>query len=190
MSKETNNNQNDVSSTSSSNDSASEENTLKKTLYPSKMYKEAASLPIIDSLLKTTDSNKKLFTNDDHVIILTSGSLTSFNDQDDDEKSTRLNSIAHYLCCFCRCCKITNTMFWSWLSIFCCCCPLLGGISLYCTYKSNKYKLKQKYDLADRYSSYAEKLNIASLIFGVLFYAVIFFMLTLVLFMYWRHSYA
>lgn len=74
----------------------------------------------------------------------------------------------------------------SWLSIFCCCCPLLGAISLYLTHRSRKYKLKQKYDLAEKYSNYAEKLNIAALIFGVIFYAIAFFLVTLVIFMFWR----
>lgn len=74
----------------------------------------------------------------------------------------------------------------TWLSIFCCCCPLLAGISLYLTKRSNKFKLKQKYELADKYSNWAEKLNIASLILGIIFYAIAFFMITLVIFMYWR----
>ncbi|CAF0948356.1 unnamed protein product [Brachionus calyciflorus] len=74
----------------------------------------------------------------------------------------------------------------SWLTIFCCCCPLLGGISLIMNHRSKKYKQKQKYELADRYSGYAEKLNIAALILGIIFYAIGFFILTLVLFIYWK----
>ena len=93
--------------------------------------------------------------------------------------------------CSCFCCYTTNPhqnqpIFCSWLTIFCCCCPLLGGISLLLNYRSKQYKNKQKYELADRYSGYAEKLNIAALIFGVIFYAIGFFILTLVLFIYWK----
>lgn len=95
-----------------------------------------------------------------------------------------------YYSCFCCYSTTSNTnqtpFIWSWLSIFCCCCPLLGAISLYLTHRSKKFKLKQKYDLAEKYSNYAEKLNIASLIIGVIFYAIAFFFITLVIFMYWR----
>lgn len=84
-----------------------------------------------------------------------------------------------YYSCFCCYSTTSHTnqtpCIFSWLSIFCCCCPLLGGISLYLTHRSKKFKLKQKYDLAEKYSNYAEKLNIASLIFGVIFYAIAFF---------------
>jgi hypothetical protein len=95
-----------------------------------------------------------------------------------------------YYSCFCCYSTTSNTnqtpFIWSWLSIFCCCCPLLGAISLYLTHRSKKFKLKQKYDLAEKYSNYAEKLNIASLVIGVIFYAIAFFFITLVIFMYWR----
>jgi hypothetical protein len=74
----------------------------------------------------------------------------------------------------------------SWLSIFCCCCPLLGAVSLLLTHRSRKLNQKQKYEQAEKYSNYAEKLNIAALIFGVIFYAIAFFMITLVIFMFWR----
>lgn len=99
-------------------------------------------------------------------------------------------SIYDFLCS-CFCCYTTNPhqnqpLFCSWLTIFCCCCPLLGGISLLLNYRSKQYKNKQKYELADKYSGYAEKLNIAALIFGVIFYAIGFFILTLVLFIYWK----
>jgi len=105
------------------------------------------------------------------------------------------SSIFNYLIKFyysCFCCYSTTShtnhtpLIWSWLSIFCCCCPVLGGLSLFLTHRSKMYKRKQKYDLADKYSNYAEKLNIASLIFGVIFYAIAFFLITLVIFMYWR----
>ena len=127
---------------------------------------------------------------DDNLVILSTSANSLSTTVSSSTFSRRLeeNRFLRYLCFLCTCCKTTNTIFWSWLSIFCCCCPLLGLCSLYCTYKSKKYKLKQKYDLSDKYSSYAEKLNIASLIFGILFYAVAFFIITLVLFMYWRHS--
>jgi hypothetical protein len=95
-----------------------------------------------------------------------------------------------YYSCFCCYSTTSNTnqtpFIWSWLSIFCCCCPLLGAVSLYLTHRSKKFKMKQKYDLAEKYSNYAEKLNIASLIIGVIFYAIAFFFITLVIFMYWR----
>lgn len=101
-----------------------------------------------------------------------------------------LQKIYDFLCS-CFCCYTSNPhqnqpIFCSWLTIFCCCCPLLGGISLLLNYRSKQYKNKQKYELADRYSGYAEKLNIAALIFGVIFYAIGFFILTLVLFIYWK----
>lgn len=101
--------------------------------------------------------------------------------------------IEFYYSCFC--CYSTSPhnhtpMLCSWLTIFCCCCPFLGGISLYLNHRSKRYKLKEKYDLADKYSNYAEKLNIAALIFGVIFYAIAFFIITLVLFMYWRHHHS
>jgi hypothetical protein len=96
----------------------------------------------------------------------------------------------------CSCCYLTSNyspssngstpFICSWLSIFCCCCPILGAISLFLNARSKKYKLKQKYELAERYSGYAEKLNIAALIFGVIFYAIAFFIITLVIFMFWR----
>jgi hypothetical protein len=102
--------------------------------------------------------------------------------------------VSFYYSCFC--CYLTSNysanspnttpFVCSWLSIFCCCCPFLGAISLFLTHRSRKYKLKQKYDLAEKYSNYAEKLNIAALIFGVIFYAIAFFLVTLVIFMYWR----
>lgn len=93
--------------------------------------------------------------------------------------------------CSCFCCYSPNSqnnqpLVCSWLTIFCCCCPILGGISLFLNHRSKKYKQKQKYELADRYSSYAEKLNIAALILGIIFYAIGFFILTLVLFIYWK----
>ena len=97
----------------------------------------------------------------------------------------------YYSCCCCYSTTLqTNQtpLIWSWLSIFCCCCPILGCISLYFTRRSKKLKLKQKYELADKYSSCAEKLNIASLIFGVIFYAIAFFIITLLAFMFWRHN--
>lgn len=124
--------------------------------------------------------------NDDNLVILSTSFSSSLNS--DSEPKNALQRLMYYLCCCCRCCNVSNTIFWSWLSIFCCCCPLLGGISLYLTRRSNKLKMKQKYELADKYSNCAEKLNIASLIFGILFYAFAFFMVTLVIFMYWRHS--
>ena len=98
--------------------------------------------------------------------------------------------VRFYYSCFCCYSTTSHTnqtpLIWSWISIFCCCCPLLGGVSLFLTHRSKKYKLKQKYALAEKYSNYAEKLNIASLIFGVIFYAIAFFLITLVIFMYWR----
>lgn len=128
---------------------------------------------------------------DDQLVILNTSFHSSFTSSSSSTFSRRLeeNRFLRYLCFCCTCCKTKNTMFWSWLSIFCCCCPLFGLFSLYCTYKSKKYKMKQNYELSDRYSSYAEKLNIAALIFGVLFYAVLFFIITLLLFMYWgKHN--
>ena len=128
---------------------------------------------------------------DDHLVILNASThSSSTNLSSTFSRRIEESRFLRYLCFCCTCCKTTNTIFWSWLSIFCCCCPLLGLCSLYLTYKSKKYKQNQKYELSDRYSSYAEKLNIASLIFGILFYAVAFIIITLVLFMYWRHSYA
>lgn len=96
--------------------------------------------------------------------------------------------VKFYYSCFC--CVSTSQdkplLCCTWLSIFCCCCPLLAGVSLYFTKRSKRFKLKQKYELADKYSNWAEKLNIASLIIGIIFYAIAFFMITLVIFMYWR----
>jgi hypothetical protein len=125
--------------------------------------------------------------------ISTSSSDDYDNDSHDHNCSIRTKSkiqkfIAKYVCFLCYCCKITNTMFWSWMSIVCCCCPLLGAISLYFTHKSKQYKLKQNYFLSDKYSNYSEKLNVASIIFGILFYAFAFFIITLLLFMHWRHN--
>jgi hypothetical protein len=92
-------------------------------------------------------------------------------------------------CCYSTTSHAPHTpLCWSWLSIFCCCCPLLGLISLYFTHKSKKLKLKNKYEEAEKYSGYAEKLNIAALIFGVIFYAIAVFIITLVIFMYWRKT--
>ena len=134
---------------------------------------------------------------DDVINILNDNS--SINSSISSTTSNRLSSccssiierlVKFYYSCFC--CYSTTShqshtpMIWSWLSIFCCCCPLLGAISLYLTHRSKMFKLKQKYDLAEKYSNYAEKLNIASLIFGVIFYAIGFFIITLVIFMYWR----
>ena len=85
--------------------------------------------------------------------------------------------------CSCFCCYST-----SWLSIFCCCCPLLGCLSLYFTNRSKKLKLKHNYAKAERYSDYAEKLNIAALIFGIIFYAIAIFLIALVINMYWRNN--
>ena len=85
--------------------------------------------------------------------------------------------------CSCFCCYST-----SWLSIFCCCCPLLGCLSLYFTNRSKKLKLKHNYAKAERYSDYAEKLNIAALIFGIIFYAIALFLIALVINMYWRNN--
>lgn len=97
-----------------------------------------------------------------------------------------------YYSCFCCYSTTSNTnqtpFIWSWLSVFCCCCPILGCISLYLTNRSKKFKLKQKYDLAEKYSNYAEKLNIASLIFGVIFYAIVFFLICIFIFMHWRQT--
>lgn len=76
----------------------------------------------------------------------------------------------------------------TWLSVFCCCCPLLGCVSLYLTRRSEQLKLSQKHVLADKYSSIAEKLNIAALIIGVILYACAVFIITLLIFMYWRHE--
>ena len=92
-------------------------------------------------------------------------------------------------CCYSTTSHTSHTPFiWSWLSIFCCCCPLLGGISLYLTHRSKKLKLKQKYELAEKYSNYAEKLNIASLIVGIIFYAIAFFIIKHVILIYWKHT--
>lgn len=97
----------------------------------------------------------------------------------------------YYKCCCCYASGQDEKPFiCTWVSIFCCCCPLLGCISLYLTHRSRKYKSKQNYDLADKYSNCAEKLNIASLICGIIFYAIAFFMITLVLFMYWRPNHS
>lgn len=96
--------------------------------------------------------------------------------------------VRFYYSCFC-CVSSSHDkplLCCTWLSIFCCCCPLLAGVSLYLTKRSKRFKLKQKYELADKYSNWAEKLNIASLILGIIFYAIAFFMITLVIFMYWR----
>lgn len=141
-----------------------------------------------DDKYQTRNSTQQLY--NDNLVILNNSMHSTTTFSSSFSRRIQENRFLRYLCFCCTCCKTTNTIFWSWLSIFCCCCPLLGGISLYFTHKSRKYKLKQKYDLSDKYSNYAEKLNIASLIFGVLFYAVAFFIITLVLFMYWRHSYA
>ncbi len=157
-------------------------------------------------ILKVNSSLKSPATLNIGTIVTTqlkksNNSNSTYGDYDDDNsnnnghricsmrnKSKTKECASKYLCFCCYCCKITNTVFWSWLSIVLCCCPLLGAISLYFTQKSKQYRLKQNYLLADKYSNYSEKLNVASLIFGVLFYACAFFIITLLLFMHWRHN--
>ncbi|RNA37283.1 hypothetical protein BpHYR1_011216 [Brachionus plicatilis] len=130
---------------------------------------------------------------DDFVNILNDNSSISTSTSSNRRSNCllRLLQRIYDFLCSCFCCYTSNPqqnqpIFCSWLTIFCCCCPLLGGISLLLNYRSKQYKNKQKYELADRYSGYAEKLNIAALIFGVIFYAIGFFILTLVLFIYWK----
>ena len=140
----------------------------------------------------------------DDVVNILNGETSSINSLGSSDTSLTLTNccskffnklMAFYYSCFC--CYLSNNynpsaaggqtpFVCSWLSIFCCCCPILGAVSLYLTHRSRKYKLKQKYELAEKYSNYAEKLNIAALIFGVIFYAIAFFLITLVIFMFWR----
>lgn len=126
----------------------------------------------------------------DHSSLNSSICSSSSSSTADKNCCTRLfsNLVKFYYSCFCcvSTTQDTSLMCCTWLSIFCCCCPLLAGVSLYFTKRSKRFKLKQKYELADKYSSWAEKLNIASLIIGIIFYAIAFFMITLVIFMYWR----
>ena len=137
---------------------------------------------------------------DDIANILTSNDNSSINSSLS-SSSNRFNNCCSsimenlnrcYYSCFCCYSTTSHTnqtpFIWSWLSVFCCCCPILGCISLYLSNRSKKFKLKQKYDLAEKYSNYAEKLNIASLIFGVIFYAIIFFLICIFIFMHWRQT--
>jgi len=147
------------------------------------------------------DGKRRRASDNEIVNILNHRSLDSSICDDDDSSSS--SSANHKNCCvrfFSRLVKFFYSCFFcysstpqdkplfccTWLSIFCCCCPLLAGVSLYLTKRSNRFKRKQKYELADKYSGWAEKLNIASLIIGIIFYAIAFFMITLVIFMYWR----
>ena len=147
----------------------------------------------------SNSSNKN--NSDDVVKILTNdnSSLNSSNYSVNSSNNSRairccssfLNRLIRFYYSFFCCWSTTShtnqtPLIWSWLSIFCCCCPLLGGISLFLTHRSKTYKRKQKYDLADKYSNFAEKFAIASLIFGLIFWFCIFFLITLVIFMYWR----
>ncbi len=135
------------------------------------------------------NSKSKKNSDDNANILHDSSSVNSSSSSDDTGSHLSSCCCAHTLMsrlskCYynCLCCYPT------WLSIFCCCCPVLGCISLYLTNRSKKLKLNQKYALAEKYSSYAEKLNIASLIFGVILYAIGVFLITLVVFMHWRHE--
>lgn len=148
-------------------------------------YPQPIKLPTLQGprqIIYELNKNKK---SDDNANILhDNSSINSSSSSDDTGRPNCMHSLFNrmnkcYYSCFC--CYPT------WLSIFCCCCPLLGCISLYLTNRSKKLKLNQKYAQAEKYSSYAEKLNIASLIFGVILYAIAVFMITLVIFMYWRH---
>jgi hypothetical protein len=128
--------------------------------------------------------------NDNSSINSLSSSMNSGNRLSNCCSKTYDKFMKCYYSCFCCYSSQTNQtpLIWSWLNIFCCCCPLLGGISLYFTHRSKKLKLKQKYDLAEKYSNYAEKLNIASLVIGIIFYAIAFFIITVLIFIYWRHN--
>lgn len=141
-------------------------------------------------------NNKNSKSDDIANILQDNSSINSLSSSDDTGNSScgqsfmrRLNK--YYTNCFCYSAS-SNTrrapVCCTWLSIFCCCCPLLGCISIYFMNRSKKLKLNQKYAQAEKYSNYAEKLNIASLIFGVIFYAIAVFLITLVIFMCWRNQ--
>jgi len=161
-------------------------------------YPQSIKLPTLQGPRQIIyELNNKNNKSDDIANILQDNSSINSSSSSDDTSHLgcgqsfmrRLNK--YYTNCFCYsassnvrrapvCC--------TWLSIFCCCCPLLGCISIYFMNRSKKLKLNQKYAQAEKYSNYAEKLNIASLIFGVIFYAIAVFMITLVIFMCWRNQ--
>jgi hypothetical protein len=168
--------------------------------------KNLNSLPIIHppnrQIIFSGLSNSSNKNNSDDVVKILTNDSSSLNSSVYSSNSSNNNRafrccssifnslIKFYYSCFCCYSTTSHTnqtpLIWSWLSVFCCCCPLLGGISLFLSHRSKVYKRKQNYDLADKYSKYAECTNIAALIFGVIFYAIAFFLITLVIFMYWR----
>lgn len=155
-------------------------------------YPQSIKLPTLQGprqIIYELNSKGKRNSDDNANILHDNSSINSSSSSDDTGGHHSSNCCIHTLIsrlnkCYynCLCC------YPSWLSIFCCCCPILGCISLYLTNRSKKLKLNQKYALAEKYSSYAEKLNIASLIFGVILYAIAVFLITLIIFMHWRHE--
>lgn len=173
--------ENNSSSCSSSSTSQQSDNIVNK-------YPQSIKLPTLQGPRQIIYELNKNKNSDDIANILHDNSSINSSSSSDDHGHSRscLHQLYNrfnkcYYSCFCipKC---------TWLSIFCCCCPLLGCISMYFTNRSKKLKLNQKYAKAEKYSNYAEKLNIASLIFGVIFYAIAVFMITLVIFMYWRRN--
>lgn len=173
---------------SSSNNSQQSDNINK--------YPQPIKLPTLQGPRQIIYELNKNKSEDVTNILHDNSSINSSSSSDDNRRSNCVQSMLNRLNKFyysCFCCYSSsshanqNPLCCTWLSIFCCCCPLFGLISLYLTNRSKKLKLNQKYAKAEKYSNYAEKLNIASLICGVIFYAIAVFMITLVIFMYWRH---
>lgn len=180
---------NEISSSCSSNTSQPSDNINK--------YPQSIKLPTLQGPRQIIYELNKNNKSDDIANILNdNSSINSSNSSDGTAHSSCIHTLFNRLnkcyydcfCCYSSASHASQTpLCCTWLSIFCCCCPLLGAISLYLTNRSKKLKLNQKYAKAEKYSNYAEKLNIAALIFGVIFYAIAVFMITLVIFMYWRH---
>lgn len=178
----------DISSNCSSNTSKESDNINK--------YPQTIKLPTLQGPRQIIyELNKNKQSDDIANILNDNSSINSSNSSDGTNGSNCIQTLMHrmnkcyYKCfsCYSTTAHSQSSLCCNWLSIFCCCCPLLGCISLFLTNRSKKLKLNQKYAKAEKYSNYAEKLNIASLIFGVIFYAIAVFIITLVIFMYWRH---
>ena len=179
-----------VSDTSSSCPMTTQSDTVGKYPQGIKLPSLHGPRQIIYELNKSTAKST-----DDIANILNDNSSINSSDESSHDGSSCLRSLLGRLnkCYYgCFCCVPTSSshapLCCTWLSIFCCCCPLFGLVSMYLTRRSKKLKLSQKYAKAEKYSNYAEKLNIAALVCGVIFYAIAVFLITLVIFMYWRHN--
>lgn len=182
----------DISSGCPTNNSSQQSDNIGK-------YPQGIKLPSLQGprqIIYELNKNNIKSSDDIANILHDNSSINSSSSSDDQGSSNCLHSLMNRLnkCYYsCFCCFPTSTgsqtpLCCTWLSIFCCCCPIFGLVSMYLTKRSKKLKLNQKYAKAEKYSNLAEKLNIAALICGVIFYAIAVFMITLVIFMYWRHN--